>query len=220
MALRCLILDHDDTVVDSTRAIHYPAYRRLISVLRPETPILSFEEWMLKNFDPGIISFFRDELGFDDREMELEYEMWRATVLETVPPLFAGMLDTLAEFRSRGGLITVVSHSEKDMITRAYDHASDGNLLPDAVYGWEQPPERRKPDPWPVLDILDRFGLEPDEALVVDDLKPGADMARAAGVSVAGAGWGYDIPRIRTMMQSCCDLYLGTVEEFAAHVLR
>jgi phosphoglycolate phosphatase/pyrophosphatase PpaX len=48
---------------------------------------------------------------------------------------------------------------------------------------------------------------------VVDDLKPGFDMARAAGIDFAAAGWGYDVPEIEDFMRRHSDFYLKTTEE-------
>ena len=60
---------------------------------------------------------------------------------------------------------------------------------------------------------MERFGLEPQELLVVDDLKPGYDMARAAGVPFAAAGWANDIPEIEQFMRKNCDFYCKTVAD-------
>ena len=80
-------------------------------------------------------------------------------------------------------------------------------------------PERRKPNPYPVLEALDRLGLQAHEALVVDDLKPGVDMAKAAGVDVAAAGWAHRIPSIRSYMRQNCVALFDTVGEFADFIL-
>ena len=48
---------------------------------------------------------------------------------------------------------------------------------------------------------------------VIDDLKPGYDMAKAAGVPFAAAGWANDIEQIETFMRKNCGLYFKTVEE-------
>jgi phosphoglycolate phosphatase/pyrophosphatase PpaX len=60
---------------------------------------------------------------------------------------------------------------------------------------------------------MERYGLEPSEVLVVDDLKPGYDMARAAGVSFGAAGWAYDVPTIEAFMRKNCDYYFKTTNE-------
>jgi len=50
----------------------------------------------------------------------------------------------------------------------------------------------------------------------VDDLKPGYDMASAAGVPFAAVGWANDVPTIEEFMRRNCKRYFKTVEELAA----
>ena len=47
MALRyrLLLLDHDDTTVDSTASIHYPAHVESVRALRPDLEPCSLREW-------------------------------------------------------------------------------------------------------------------------------------------------------------------------------
>ncbi len=56
-------------------------------------------------------------------------------------------------------------------------------------------------------------GYRPEQLLVVDDLKPGYDMARAAGVPFAAAGWANDNEKIERFMRENCGLYFKTVGE-------
>ena len=85
--------------------------------------------------------------------------------------------------------------------------------MPDLVFGWELGPDRRKPNPYPVLETIRRLGLEPRDVLVVDDLRPGVDMAKAAGVDAAAAGWAHDISSIREFMRQSCVAYFATVAD-------
>ena len=66
--------------------------------------------------------------------------------------------------------------------------------------------------------IMGTFRMKPEELLVVDDLKPGYDMAKAAGVPFAAAGWANDIPQIEQFMRKNCGLYFKTVKELRAHL--
>ncbi len=218
MRYRCLILDHDDTATEGTRTVHYPAYVEVMRRLRPHSPVLTFEEWMIRNCDPGILDFFTKELGMNEVEMQREYEIWRSFSARIDPPFFEGILDLLRDFRERGGTVAVVSHSEAEIIERNYRAAGGGLFIPDAIYGWEVGPERRKPNPWPVLDVLARYEIEPERALVVDDLKPGVDMARAAGVAAGAAGWAYSVARIRSYMSEACDYYFESVASLRRHL--
>ena len=81
-----------------------------------------------------------------------------------------------------------------------------------------QPPKGLMPKPDALWEIMERTGLSPGELLVLDDLKPGFDMARACGVPFAAAGWANDIPEIERFMRANCDLYFKTVAELKAYL--
>lgn len=215
MRCKCLVLDHDDTVVRSTAAIHYPSFLAYLEQVRPEAAgNYTLESYFRKNFDPGIVSLFRDELGLDDEEMEGEYRFWQEYVKTRVPAAYPGMREILHRFHARGGIITVVSHSVSGFILR--DYRENGLPEPAAVFGWELPQEQRKPNPYPLEQIMARFSLAPSELLMLDDLKPGFDMAQACGVDFAAAGWANDIPEIEGFMRRYGKHYFKTVAEFGA----
>jgi phosphoglycolate phosphatase-like HAD superfamily hydrolase len=213
MRYRCLILDHDDTSVRSTPEIHYPAHLEVMRQLRPDWEPATLEEWLIKNFSPGIMSYMTEELGFSEEEVDMEYRIWRTHTEKVVPSFFPGFLEILKDFKSEGGIITVVSHSEEDLIRRDYAQA-DAPHLPELIFGWDKEKEKRKPSPYPVQQILAAYKLSPEEALIVDDLKPAVEMSRQSGVAIAGAGWGHDIPLIREYMKANCEAYFDTIEEF------
>lgn len=209
----CLIIDHDDTVVDSSASVHYPAYLEMMRQLRPDIEPVDLNGWFLKNFHPGILSYLTEELRLTSEEMNVEYAVWRSYSQSRKPHFYPGILDMLADYSSRGGKIAVVSHSERDIIERDYGETGGGVVTPDIVFGWEMDEGRRKPDPWPVLEVMRRLSLNREEVLVVDDLKPAVLMARRAGVDMAGVGWAHRIPVIVEYMKSNCDYYCPTVDD-------
>jgi phosphoglycolate phosphatase/pyrophosphatase PpaX len=215
MRYKCLILDHDDTMVESTPHIHYPAHIEVMKALRPGHPATDLNEWFLKNFSPGIMEYMSEELGFSEEEIQEEYRIWREYSEDKIPPFFPGLLEIMDEFKKAGGIITVVSHSDEDRIRRDYSHAGYAHL-PELVFGWDFDENKRKPHPYPVLRILEHYGLEPAEALILDDLRPAVEMSRSSGVPIAAAGWGHDVPEIREWMQKHCMVYLQRVEELRA----
>ncbi len=220
LRFKCLILDHDDTAVNSTATIHYPAHLKSMSVLRPDLKPISLQGWFLKNFHPGIMGYLAEELELSAEEMQAEYRIWRKFNTAAVPEFFPGFLEALQAFRQRGGIVTVVSHSEVDVILQTYKAASVGDgFAPDLVFGWDVEESRRKPSPWPVEQILKRFGLAAEQALILDDLKPGVLMSQATGVPVAGAGWAHRIPTIRSYMLAHCIRVFDSVVEFRDFVL-
>ena len=55
--------------------------------------------------------------------------------------------------------------------------------------------------------------------MVIDDLKPGKDMADRAGVDFIAAGWTHTVPHIIETMQCLCPHYCRTVAELCALLL-
>lgn len=214
MKYKCLVLDHDDTVVNSSASIHYPSFIEYLKLRRPHLEDkYTLEEYFLKNFHPGITSLLVDEVGLSPEELKEEEEFWSDYVKEHIPVAYDGMREIIADFKARGGIVAVDSHSYRRYIERDYAHNS--LPTPDVIYGWDIPKEHRKPSPYTVLELMERYSLKPSEVLVVDDLKPGYDMARGAGVDFAAAGWAYDVPQIREFMKKNCDYYFETVEALA-----
>ena len=212
MKYKCIILDHDDTVVNSTATIHYPSFIEYLKVTRPHiSDKYTLEEFIRKNFSPGILSLFVDEVGLTQDELNEEQQFWENFVNTRHPVAYQGLSGILKRFRNEGGIIAVASHSMTSFIIRDYEN--NGLPMPDVIYGWDIPKEKRKPSPFAANDIMEKYSLSPSEILMIDDLKPGFDMARAAGIDFAAAGWGYDVPEIECFMREHSDYYLSRVAE-------
>ena len=209
---KCLVLDHDDTVVDSSASIHYPSFVEYLKIARPIlADKYTLEEYFEKNFHPGILELFTEEIGLSEEELKEEELFWREYVKNHIPNAYPGMSEIIADFKAQGGIVVVDSHSMTENIVRDYKH---NNLpAPDHIYGWDIPKEMRKPMPGTIFDIMERFSLKKEDILVVDDLKPGYDMARAAGVDIAGAGWAHNVPGISEFMRANCDYFCESVDE-------
>ena len=211
----CLVLDHDDTTVNSTATVHYPCFVEYMEKYFPDVH-LTLEEYFRYNFEPGVIDLFTKICGMTWEQMMDEENYWKEYVKHHVPAAYPGIREILEEQKKRGGKICVVSHSFADYIRR--DYRLNGLPEPDLIFGWEQPPEQRKPSVYPLEQIMKTFGMKPEELLVVDDLKPGYDMARAAGVPFAAAGWANDIPEIEHFMRENCGLYFKKDVEFGNYL--
>jgi phosphoglycolate phosphatase/pyrophosphatase PpaX len=215
----CLLIDHDDTAVDSTEAVHYPAHVEALRVLRPGRTPPTKDEWLLRNFH-GIMEYLEGDLGMTRAELARELEIWRSWTTTHVPPFFPGFLELLADYRASGGLVAVISHSEAAVIEGHYRAAEGPLFVPDLIFGWEHDAEKRKPSAWPVREALRRLGCPPAAALVVDDLKPGLLMALAAGVDFAAAGWSHNVPEIREYMKAHAVAYCARIDDLRAMILQ
>jgi phosphoglycolate phosphatase/pyrophosphatase PpaX len=210
MKYKCLILDHDDTVVNSTATIHYPAFLEALKLLRPGVTI-SLDDYFRENFDPGFVPYCVNKLGMTDEELEIEVQCWKNYVSGHTAKAYTGIKEIIERQKQEGGIVCVISHSYDFNIKRDYE--ANSLPMPDMIFGWECPPEQRKPNTYAMQVIADKYGLKPTEMVVVDDSKPGYDMAREFGAYFVGAGWSTDIPEIREFMKKNSDVYLTRVEE-------
>lgn len=212
MKYRCLIFDHDDTTVNSTAKIHYPCFAAFVKEYGLNIDC-SLEEYVRYNFDPGVFAFYKDICGMSEEMMETEYQFWSKYASEHRAEAFPGIREIMEAHRAAGGILAVVSHSHAQNIMRDYEH--NDLPVPDEIYGFEQPRDELKPAPVPVFKLMEKYSLRPDEILVIDDLKPGYDMARAAGVDFAAASWCFDIPENRKFMEENADYVCNSIVELA-----
>lgn len=199
----CLVLDHDDTVVQSETTVNYPYFCYILDVFRPGKTI-TLEEYIRGCSQLGFTDMCRQWYGFTEQELAQEHRGWKEYIQTHTPPPYPGIDQIIRRQKEAGGLICVVSHSGQQTITR--DYMTHFGILPDAIYGWDLPQEHRKPNPYPLEQIMAKYRLEPSQLLVVDDMLPGVEMARKAGVPVAFAGWSKtETPEIATQTEKLCD---------------
>ena len=207
----CLVLDHDDTVVQSMKTLSYPFFVYEMEMFRPGTSI-SLEEYVRQCYELGFEGLCRQVYGFTDEEMALEHKMWMDYIRTHIPSPCLGIENIIHRQKEEGGLLCVVSHSSFENISRDYE--THFGMQPDAIYGWDRPPEQRKPNPWPLQDIMKKYSLQPSDILVVDDMKLACMMAEPLGVPVAYAGWDdLGVPSVRKEMMERCDFSFHSTKE-------
>lgn len=207
----CLVLDHDDTVVQSEKTIGYPFFCYILSQYRPGKTI-TLEEYVRDCHNFGFANMCRLRWQFTEQELMDEYLGWMDYVRTHIPDPFPGIGQIVHRQKEESGLLCVVSHSSIENITRDYE--VHFGIQPDAIYGWDLPEEKRKPNPWPLQDIMKKYNLKPEEILVVDDMKLAWVMASQENVKVAFAGWGKtDFPELAKEMTEICDFTFHSTKE-------
>lgn len=208
----CLILDHDDTVVQSETTVNYPCFCRYLEQYRSGMN-LTLSEYVDGCSQMTFAGMCKTRFSLTDEEMQQEYKFWKTYMQTHIPQAFPGIKELLHDYRKAGGKICVVSMSSEDIILRDYRHHFD--LIPDIIYGCDLPEEHQKPSTWAMEQIRMQYGFSREELLVVDDMKFAVSMARNAGSPIAFAGWGRrDFPANCKEMTALCDYAFFTVESF------
>lgn len=214
----CLVLDHDDTVVQSEKTIGYPYFCYILDQFRPGQSI-SLADYVRDCHNYGFAEMCRRRWNFTEKEQELEYRGWMDYVKTHIPDAFDGIGDVIRRQKEEGGLLCVVSHSSIENITR--DYAVHFGVQPDAIYGWDLPEHQRKPNPWPLENIMKRYDLTPDQILVVDDMKLAWMMAQPLGIKLAFAAWGkVDFPELSEEMTELSDFSFTTPEQLYNYLFK
>lgn len=207
----CLVLDHDDTVVQSEETINYPYFCYILDQFRPGASI-TLAEYTYGCYHYGFADMCRKWYQFSEQEVVDEYLGWKEYIKTHIPAPFPGVESVIRRQKAAGGLVCVVSHSCEENITR--DYREHFGILPDDIYGWDLPEELRKPSAYPLEQIMQKYSLTPDQLLVVDDMKPAWEMANKVGADIAFAAWGRQkYPEILSQMRSLCTYSFDSPEE-------
>lgn len=199
----CLVLDHDDTVVQSEATINYPYFCYILDQFRPGQTI-TLEEYIHGCFHLGFAEMCRQKYNFTEQELVDEYLGWKDYIRGHTPAPFPGIDRVIKRQKEEGGIVCVVSHSSAETIIR--DYKAHFGMEPDDIFGWDLPEHQRKPNTYPLEQIMAKYQLRPGQLLVVDDMKPAYDMASKVGVPIAFAQWGkQDSPEICAQMNELCD---------------
>ena len=208
----CLVLDHDDTVVQSEATVNYPCFCEFLDQMRPGMKI-SLMEYTIGCYNQGFVEMCKDTFHFTDDEMDQEYHFWKEYIKNHMPVAFPGIGEIIMRHKDAGGIVCVVSHSREENIKR--DYAACFGLFPDDIFGWDYPEHQRKPNPYPLKEIMKKYNLRPNQLLVVDDMKPAWEMAQKVNVPVAFAGWGkLNCPDIIDDMTNLCDYAFLSTKDF------
>ena len=208
---KCLVLDHDDTVVQTEKTIGYPYFRDYIEKIRPGHT-LSFPEYVRDCNNMVFADMCKARWNMTEEEMAQEYLGWKAYSRINIPEVCLGIKQVIRRQKELGGLICVSSLSTKEIIER--DFLYHFGLLPDAIYDYDLPTDKRKPATYALTHIMERFHLKPEDILMVDDMKLGCVMAKAVHVAAAFAGWSKsDFPELTSEMRRICDFSFDSPTE-------
>ena len=206
----CLVLDHDDTAVKSELTVNYPCFLDSLKKFRPgET--MDYPEFVDWCFRHEFTDFLRIKYQFTEEELLEEYRMWQEYSKTRIPPAYEGIREIILEQKKRGGLVCVVSLSSRENILR--DYRTQFDVEPDLIFSCNDPRDQRKPNPYPLAQIMARYSLSPAQLLMVDDLPTGHQMASAAGVPTAFAAWSrQQSPGLLDAMSKLCDFTFHSTE--------
>jgi len=124
--------------------------------------------------------------------------------------LFDGVESTLRTLHSTGVRIGLCSNKPDDLCRMLVKSFSIEHYFDEILGSGGDLP--RKPDPAPLLSIIERLGVTPDDTLYVGDSATDVETARNAGVPVMLVDYGYTV---REASQLGGDAVISSIAELA-----
>ena len=80
MRFPCLVLDHDDTVVQSEMTVNFPYFLQVLADFRPGETVTA-EEYAQECYRVGFADFCRQRFHFTEQEIVDEYMGWKLSLI-------------------------------------------------------------------------------------------------------------------------------------------
>lgn len=180
--IRALVLDFDGLIVDTERTL-YEAWRKVFTSRGHDLPIDLWVENMGQNATAN--NYFDRLAGalgepVDQDAIRAEKEAEAALTLDSAPAM-PGVVDLIDTAESRGLVLAVASSSSFDWVG---GHLRRLRLLDRfAATVTRLDTTKHKPDPAPYTMAVERLGVDPNEAIALEDTPAGIRSAKAAGLT-------------------------------------
>lgn len=185
-----ILFDFDGTVFDTaegiTKCVQYALNKMGIEAELSE--LMCFA-------GPPLTEMFSLKYGMSESEAERATELYRERYLPTgwmeCKP-FDGMHDLLLKLRADGKKLAVATSKPTHLAQRILEHynmTADFDLICGSEF------DGTRGQKWEVIEyVLERFGISPDEAIMVGDRKYDVLGAKKCGLDCIGVRFGYAEP--------------------------
>lgn len=191
---KAIVFDLDGTLIDSAPDLH-AALNRLLEAAGLAALTLDDVKTMIgdgvkvlvgKAFSAAGMSLGDDELAAKCEDFLEDYEGNGAVLTRPYPHV----AETLNRLQDDGLSLAVCTNKPEKATLGILDELGLGGFF-DVVVGGDSLDGVRKPDPRPLLAVLERLGVEPDEAVMVGDSENDVAAADGADVPVIAVSYGY-----------------------------
>ena len=214
---KLIVFDWDGTLMDSEA--------RIVTCLRAairETGLPEHDDEALRNIiglglREALQALYPHE---DDAAWDALVRHYRHHFLEvdaTPSPLFDGAEALLQKLQEQGHFLAIATGKGRPGLDKVLQETGLARYF-DATRCADE--ARSKPHPQMLLDILDRLGAEPDQALMIGDTEYDIEMAHNAGVAALAVSYGvHDHDRLAAAGPLDCVHSLAELESWLNNYL-
>lgn len=215
MALKydCNLFDFDGTLADTGEGICKSVAYSLEKMGRPVP-----ERAVLDRFiGPPLHDSFVEFCGMTDDEAELAIKIYRERYVDIglyESHLYPGIAMLLRALHERGSYVAIASAKPQFMLERLAEHFGISKYL-DNIVGIGL--DRHSADKRDIILKALPEGMEPGRACMIGDRRFDIEAAKALGLAVVGADYGYSLPG--ELAAAGADAVFSDVGEMAAELL-
>ena len=192
---QAIVFDLDGTLADTAADIREALVRALAAEDLPPVDLASVR-LMIGGGPRLLVRRALDRLGVaDDKDLvERLTDGFHTEYIaqhNNLSRLFPGVEQGLARMKSAGLKLGICSNKPDDLcrlLVGSYDLQKNVDVVLGSGTGLP-----RKPDPAPLLHVIEKLGATPETSLYVGDSATDVKAARAAGVPVALVSYGYTL---------------------------
>ncbi|MGB3634305.1 MAG: HAD family phosphatase [Rubrobacteraceae bacterium] len=211
--LKALLFDLDGTLAN-TDAVHFPTW---MEVLRPhgiEVTREYYDNRLAGRVNKDVVDDVLPDLSDEERRKLIDAEEKRSRERASEIGPLPGLRDLLDEGRRRELSLALVTNSVEADADQILEPLDLEGVFDPIVYPSEV--SESKPEPTPYLELLDRLGIEADEALAFEDSVTGAEASRAAGIQTVGISSAHTPEELK---EAGVDLVIGDFADQALYDL-
>ncbi len=189
MAYKLLVFDLDGTIADTRTDLANAVNHSLRGLGRQELSTDKIGEFVGDGLQK-LMTRVLDATGGTAQQLENSIESFNSYYKEHLvdnTTLYPGVIETLKSIQ--GQQLAVLTNKPRHYSIPILEHLGVNSFFQE-VYGGDSFPVK-KPDPFTLLEVIKKHGVEKNETLMVGDSIIDVSTARAAGVLVCAVSYGF-----------------------------
>ncbi|BBL69513.1 phosphoglycolate phosphatase [Methylogaea oryzae] len=189
-----IVFDLDGTLVDSAPDLAYAADTMLARLGLPARGVEAVRGWIGNGVPMLVKRALTGEMWPEgeperfDQALPLFMEIYAAHVCDR-GGLFPGVLEGVAELKRQGYKLAVLTNKHSKFTLPLLEQLGVAAYMD--YIGCGDQFDKHKPHPEPLLKTAERFGVRPEQCLMVGDSTNDVQAARAAGYGILVVPYGY-----------------------------
>ncbi|WP_323752912.1 HAD-IA family hydrolase [Marinobacter sp.] len=197
MNVKAVIFDWDGTLIDSVDHIAESLHQAATELGYPNLEIEAYRDIVGLGMIEALQKLYPGVSDGEIARIREGYSGYFFKKVTTPQNVFDGMADVVSDIRTSGRGCSVATGKSRRGLAQALTTSGLGHHFDTSRCADET---RSKPDPLMLEEILEFYGYQPEEAVMIGDTHYDLEMAQRIGMPSIGVEWG---AHSRDVLQGC-----------------